>query len=218
MLVTVLLMTALTGVCQTNQITSAIEATFKNYVKENFGKYNQFREVIDVSLVDTFKLSSIKNNGIEVLEVGLNIEKSEENILNWFQKKAATYINKLRAKNRELEEPLQTLYEAIPNYAEARSALKKSLREVEGKDNYFIEYTIKVRMEMSGVKKVETFYAYIDKSSEIKIQALEMRVAFLPKEWRHLYENIDVFIEQSNIKVKCLGELKQIIESVGGKL
>lgn len=221
MLVTVLLMAALTGACQTDeeaQNKNRVEAAFRQYIDDSFGDPEQFKGVEAVALIDTFNLADISNTGREIVELPYEVDKFEDTIMNWLSKKSAPYMSKLRSKSSEIEEILTTYSMQIEKYAYSRSDLKKALESVEGLENFYIHHEVKANMEDEFGKWIGVYHVYIDKDDKITVCKRPMVMGSLPDEWFKLSNKVDDFVLLIRTKMDCMRELKEIIESAGGRL
>lgn len=221
MLVTVLLMAALTGACQTDEETqnkSRVETAFHQYIAENFGDPDQFKEITAVLLIDTFKLATITGMGREIVGLSYEVDKTEDIILNWLSKKSDPYMSKLRNYRSELQETLSTYSESIEKYAYCRRDLEKLLISVEGSDNFYIHYEVKARMADEYGKWIGVYHVYIEKTGKITVRNEPMTMGSLPREWFQLSSKVDDLTELLRAKMDCMHKLKEIIESAGGRL
>lgn len=221
MLVTVLLMAALTGACQTDeeaQNKSRVEAAFHQYIDENFGDPEQFKEITAVSLIDTFNLADISRMGREIVDLSYKVDKTEDTIMNWLSKESAPYMGKLRSRAKELEKPLVTHYESIEKYAYCRRDLEHMLKTIENSEVFYIHYEVKARMADEYGKWVSTYHLYIDNTDKITVHNKPMAMGSLPSEWFQLSNKVEDLAELLRTKMECMLELKRIIECVGGEL
>lgn len=71
---------------------------------------------------------------------------------------------------------------------------------------------------MSSANGLEYNHVYIDKDDKITVCKRPMVMGSLPDEWFKLSNKVDDFVLLIRTKMDCMRELKEIIESAGGRL